>query len=321
MCPSGQVGTPPDCSAPPPEIFEEYAPRAAVYEALPGFLLKLNGGGPAGERVTSPGSPVWARLSGSRGSHSPDRSTVGQDYDFERFTAEAGMDVSLGESFTGSISLIHVRGSAEVSSPFGGGDIEAEGLGVSIGASWRIEGGYYANGNLSLTDYDVDVTSGDTNVGTLKRGAFARGTLLNLEAGRRIRMSEKLNLTPRAWMTRSGVSIDTFTDSVDARVSAAETARFTGGVGAVAETARAIEGGVFSLRGSVDLEQKLDDAETAVDVSGTRLESKSQKTRLLLGLGGVYRKGRFSVSGEVSMGGLGSDDTKYAGQLSFGWRF
>ena len=321
MCPSGQVGTPPDCTTPPPEIFEEYAPRAAVYEALPGFLLKLNGGGPTGERVTSPGSPVWARLSGSRGSHSPDRSTVGQDYDFERFTAEAGMDVSLGESFTGSISLIHVRGSAEVSSPFGGGDIEAEGLGVSIGASWRIEGGYYANGNLSLTDYDVDATSGDTNVGTLKRGAFARGTLLNLEAGRRIRMSERLNLTPRAWMTRSGVSIDTFTDSVDARVSAAETARFTGGVGAVAETARAIEGGVLSLRGSLDLEQKLDDAETAVDVSGTRLESKSQKTRLLLGLGGVYRKGRFSVSGEVSMGGLGSDDTKYAGQLSFGMRF
>ena len=134
-------------------------------------------------------------------------------------------------------------------------------------------------------------------------------------------MSEKLNLTPRAWMTRSGVSIDTFTDSVDARVSAAETARFTGGVGAVAETARAIEGGVLSLRGSLDLEQKLDDAETAVDVSGTRLESKSQKTRLLLGLGGVYRKGRFSVSGEVSMGGLGSDDTKYAGQVSFGMRF
>ena len=307
---------------PKPLVFmEEYAPRAAVYEALPGFLLKLNGGGPAGERVTSPGSPVWARLSGSRGSHSPDHSTVGQDYDFERSAAEAGMDVSLGESFTGSISLIHVRGSAEVSSPFGGGDIEAEGLGVSIGASWRIEGGYYANGNLSLTDYDVDATSGDSNVGTLKRGAFARGTLLNLEAGRRIEMSKRLNLTPRAWMTRSGVSIDTFTDSVDARVSAAETARFTGGVGAVAETARAIEDGSLSLRGSVDLEQKLDDAETAVDVSGTRLESKSQKTRLLLGLGGVYRKGRFSVSGEVSMGGLGSDDTKYAGQLSFGMRF
>ena len=220
-------------------LHEVYAPRTALYEALPGFLLRLNGGGPEGERLRSPGSPVWARLSGSRGSHSPDRSTVGKEYDFERFTAEAGLDVSLGESLTGSISLIHVRGSAEVSSPFGGGDIEVKGIGVSLGASWTGAGGYYANGSLSLTNYDVELASGDRSVGTLKKNAAARGTLLNLEAGRRIKMSERLNLTPRAWMTRSGVSIDTFTDSVDARVSAAETARFTGGVGVAAGTERA----------------------------------------------------------------------------------
>ena len=300
---------------------EEYAPRAALYEALPGFLLRLNGGGPAGERLRSPGSPVWARLTGSRGSHEPDRSTVGQEYDFERFEAEAGLDAGMGEHFTGSISVRHVRGSAEVSSPFGGGDIEAEGIGVSLGASWKGPGGYYANGSLSLTDYDLDVSSGDTNVGTLKRDVASRGTLLSLEAGRRIKMSERMNLTPRAWLARSAVSVDAFTDKVDARVSVAETARFTGGVGVAAQTAWAIEGGSFSLRGSLDLTQTLDDAETAVDVSGERLESKSAKTRLLLGLGGVYRKGRFSVSGEVSMGGLGSEDTQYSGQVSFGMRF
>ena len=67
------------------KFHEVYAPRAALYEALPGFLLRLGGGGPAGERVTSPGSPVWARLSGSTGSHAPDRATVGAEYDFNRF--------------------------------------------------------------------------------------------------------------------------------------------------------------------------------------------------------------------------------------------
>ncbi len=303
------------------QFHEVYAPRAALYEALPGFLLRLNGGGPEGERLRSPGSPVWARLSGSTGSHAPERSTVGQEYDFERLAVEAGLDVSLGESLSGSISVRHVRGSAEVTSPFGGGDIEAEGLGVSIGTSWRIAGGWYANGSLLLTDYDVDVSSGDMNIGTLKRDASARGALLSLEAGRRIRMSERMSLTPRAWATRSEVSIDKFTDAVDARFSAPDAERFTGGAGIVAETGRTWDGGTFSLRGSVDLEQKLDDAETAVDVSGAKLESKSAKTRVLLGLGGVYRKGRFSVSGEVSMGGLGSDDTQYAGRVSFGMRF
>ena len=89
----------------------------------------------------------------------------------------------------------------------------------------------------------------------------------------------------------------------------------------VAETKRTWDGGTFSLRGSVDVEQKLGDAETLVDVSGEKLESKSAKTRLLLGLGGVYRVGRFSVSGEVSMGGLGSDDAEYAGRVSIGMPF
>ena len=304
-----------------PTFIEEYAPRAAVYEALPGFLLRLNGGGPGGERITSPRSPVWMQLSVSRGSHSPERSTVGQEYDFDRFAVGAGLDVAMGEDFTGSISLRHVTGSAEVSSPFGGGDIEAEGIGVSLGASWKGLGGYYANGSLSLTEYDVDVSSDDREIRTLKRDAGARGTLLNFEAGRRIALSEKMNLTPRAWMVRSAISVDKFTDKVAARVSVADTARFTGGLGMIAETARDLDNGTLSLRGSLDLAQTLDDAETVVDVSGTKLESKSAKTKLLLGLGGVYRMDRFSISGEVSMGGLGSDDTEYAGRVTFGLRF
>ena len=303
------------------KFHEVYAPRAALYEALPGFLLRLGGGGPAGERVTSPGSPVWARLSGSTGSHAPDHATVGAEYDFNRFTAQVGLDVGMGEHFTGSISVRHVTGSAEVSSPFGRGDIEADGIGVSLGASWKGAGGYYANGSLSLTNYDMDIDSGDRSVGTLKKDAAARGNSLGIEAGRRIKMNGKMNLTPRAWATRSEVSIDTFTDSAGAHFSLDDARRLTGGVGVVAETARAWDGGTFSLHGSVDVEQKLDDAETLVDVSGEKLESKSAKTRLLLGLGGVYRVGRFSVSGEVSMGGLGSDDAEYAGRVSIGMRF
>ena len=149
-----------------------------------------------------------------------------------------------------------MTGSADVSAPTGGGDIEAVGLGVSIGTSWRVAGGWYANGSLSLTDYDVDVQSGADEIRVLKRDASARGMNLSLEAGRRIEMNGKMNLTPRAWMTRSDVSIDKFTDAVDARFSAPDAARFTGGAGMVAETERTWDGGTFSLRGSVDLEQR-----------------------------------------------------------------
>ena len=46
-----------------------YAPRAAVYEALPGFLLRLDEAGEAaGERLRRPDSPGWVRVSRGQGS-------------------------------------------------------------------------------------------------------------------------------------------------------------------------------------------------------------------------------------------------------------
>ncbi len=56
-------------------------------------------------------------------------------------------------------------------------------------------------------------------------------------------------------------------------------------------------------------------------MSGERLESKSPETRFLFGLGGVYRKGRFSLGGEVAVYGLGSDDSEYAGRVTLRMRF
>ena len=310
---------PPPEPTPPPAFTEEYAPRAALYEALPGFLLRLSGADPVGERFSSPDSPVWVRLSGSSGSYAPGHSSVGAEYRFERRKVQAGVTVSLRENLTGSISLFKVQGSAEAESPFGGGRIEADGLGASIEASWRIDGGYYAGGGLTLTDYGVDISS-DTR-GNLKRDARARAYFLRFEAGRRIALNEEIRLTPRAWLTRAAVSVDDFTDKADARFSLADAARLTGGLGVIAETARAWEGGTFSLRGSMDLEKNLDDAQTVVDVSGEPLKSQSAKTRLLLGLGGGYRKGRFSIGGEVSTDGVGSDDTEYSGRVTIGMRF
>ena len=124
-------------------------------------------------------------------------------------------------------------------------------------------------------------------------------------------------------MARTAFEADQFTDAVNSRVSVGDASRFTGGLGVVAETARARNwrGGALSLRGSADLAQTLGGVETGVDVSGAKLESKSPKTRLLLGLGGTYRKGRFSMGAEIAAGGLGSGDARYSGQFTFGWRF
>ena len=45
------------------DFIGEYAPRAAIYEVLPNFLLRLNKQGTQGTRIWSPDSPYWVRLS------------------------------------------------------------------------------------------------------------------------------------------------------------------------------------------------------------------------------------------------------------------
>ena len=93
------------------------------------------------------------------------------------------------------------------------------------------------------------------------------------------------------------VEVDDFTDAVDSRVSVGDASHLTGGLGVVAEVARNRNrrGDSLSLRGS-------------------------SRTRLLLGLGGSYQRGRLTIDAEVSAGGFGSDDAQYTGRVTFGLR-
>ena len=301
-----------------------YAPRAAVYEALPGFLLRLDGAGAAaGERLHKTGSPAWVRVSGGRGSYGSGRASVGASYDFDRFGVEAGLDVALSVAgdVTGSVSVRHVRGSADITAPTGGGRIAAEGLGAALGATWRGDAGYYVNGRVSVTRYKADLRSAGR--GRLKSDAGATVRSLGLEAGRRLALGETMHLTPRAWLVRSDMSLSGFRDAVGSHVSLAEGARTAAGLGVVAGTVLSWDGGerTFSLRGEIGVERSLGDTEMAVDVSGERLRSATGSTRAVLGIGGVYRLGRSSLGGEVTASGPGSDDSSFTGSFRFAMRF
>ncbi len=64
-------------------------------------------------------------------------------------------------------------------------------------------------------------------------------------------------MTPRVWVVGSRVTVDSFTDAVDARVSFPATDRVIGGLGFVADTTRPWGEGEFVLRGSMDVERLL----------------------------------------------------------------
>ena len=300
---------------------EEYAPRAAIYESLPEVLLRLTGAaGPTGRFVLPPDSPSWVRLSGGRRAYEPDRSTVVAKHDFDRIEVEVGRNVPFGEEARGWISAGHVRGSADVSSPTGGGKIDVEGIGISLGVHWQSANDYYATGSFSLTDYSIDLSS-DT-LGRLKSGVDGDGRSMAVEAGRHIAFRDTMQFMPRAWLTRSKGSADRFTDVVDARVSFPDPDRLVGGFGVTAKTADTGDSGGLSLHGSLDIERIFSGAQTDVHVSGEKLSQRPAKDSVLVALGGTYRRGPFSFGAQVSAReGLGSEGREYSGSLNLEIRF
>ncbi len=301
-----------------------FAPRAAVYEALPGVLLRLDepGGIGDGDLLRSPGMPVWARIAGGRGSYRARRATVGADYDVDRFSVETGVDFPLDQGpfegeLTGWAGLRIVSGSAKVSAPTGGGRIEAVGRGVTGGLAWEGEDDWYGKGRLSLTRYSADLISAAR--GGLKSGAGALVHSLGLEGGRRFGldlMGVKTRLTARGVLRRSGILLDKFDDGLFSRVSVREGDRLAAGAGVIAETGLLPSDGAdrLVLRGSLDAEQVLNGG-SAVDVSDTLLESKAGGTRFGAGFGAAYRMGNYTIGGSVKADGLGSGDSSYSGSL------
>ena len=93
-----------------PMFMEEYAPRAAVYEALPDFLLRLTGQGPSRTCGSVPDEPVWVRFAGGQGSYEADRSTTGATYNLERFETEGGLSAAFNDTTKGWVSVRHVWG-------------------------------------------------------------------------------------------------------------------------------------------------------------------------------------------------------------------
>ena len=305
------------------DFVTSHAPRAAVYEALPGFMLRLESRGASGKRLRNSGSPAWVRLSVGERSYEPDHSRVGVAYDIGRFEAEAGVEFTLlrQANVTGWASLRHVRGSADVSAPTGGGKIEATGIGPSLGLSWENAAGYFGNGRISVTRYETDLRADGR--GLLKEGVGATIRALAVEAGRRFSLSDDLSLMPQAWLTLSDVSMDVFRDAVGTRVSLGKTERSIAGFGIVTETTHSWSGseGKLVLRGRLGVEGVLGDAGTVVEVSGEHLHSEAARTWGVLGLSAAYRWNQWALGAEVSASGLGSDESGYAASLRLVMQF
>ena len=213
----------------PPMFMEEYAPRAALYEALPDVLLGLHARTPTAPRT----APAWFTVSGRTGSRDFDRSTVGIEVDTDYLEAELGKHVPLEGGFDAWAALHYLTGTAEVDSPVQGGDIDVQGFGASLEVRWSQAGHSYVSGQASLMNYDLDLDSDKR--GRLKSGVDAYAWAVRLEAGRHLQRGA-VQLSPRIRLEHASVSVDRFTDAVGARVSYPDEDRLTAALGVLAET-------------------------------------------------------------------------------------
>ncbi|MXZ80316.1 MAG: autotransporter outer membrane beta-barrel domain-containing protein, partial [Gammaproteobacteria bacterium] len=297
----------------PASLFvETFAPRAAVYEALPAILLNLNDAGQE-TGTPPPDRHSFARTLAKSGGHGPECSTVGQRHRFEYAGVQAGRHLELAEGLEASVALHRVWSTIDVTAGTGGGEIGVEATGLVLGGSWSGPDGYYAKGSLSATHYRFGAWSQDEAVGRLASEVGARGSLARFEAGRRMDPGTGLELEPRIWVERSTLSADGFTDATGSRVSVAGTARVTGGVGMTVRSEHRAGTGRMALRGSVDLAHVFGGRTAVVDVSGSRLVSEANGTEMRLGLAGIYRQDRWSLAVEASVNGSDPDDARGAG--------
>ena len=301
----------------------QYGPRAAVYEAMVATLFGLNGRSKfAGKTIRSPESPQWISVIGGRGSHEPELSTVGSEYKFSRYEVEAGVDFELNENLISSISARLLSGSADVSASTGGGEIGATGYGLGASLTWQGTEGFYSKGRLSTTRFKVDLQS-DMR-GALKNDVGASIFTLDLEAGKRNAVSEKTIMTPRAWLSRSTLSMDSFTDAIGANVSIDDAHLSTGGIGVAVETEldQKAEGEKLSLRGSLDVERTLSGGNSTVRVSGEQLKWTGDDSRILFSIGLTKRSGdRLKFDANLRVDGLGSKDRENSANFNFRYSF
>ena len=304
-----------------PMFVEEYAPRAALYEALPDVLLRLQHRDAVRAPRSRPEHSEWARVTVRTGSQDFDRSTVGSEYDTDYVEIEAGRHMLLDNGLDAWMALQYLTGTADVSSPVKGGDIDVQGLGLSLELCRGCESGdWYASGRLALARYDLDLSSDER--GRLQSGVEATTWSLRLEAGWRLQWDDRIQLTPRLRLEHANVSVDRFTDAVEARVSYPDEDRFAVALGVMAETVPgAMEGGL-SLWGSLDVEHRPGDRQTVARVSGERLTAQPESDSLLLGVGGTWQRNGLKVrAGLSAREELDSGGEEYGATLALDLQF
>lgn len=304
-----------------------YAPAVPLYEAYAGVLQSLNEFGTLRQRtggrevddgqsaadagndeVNDQGKAIWTRIDGTHSHFEPETSTSGTEYDVNSWTLQVGVDGMLHEGgagvLIGGLSFHVDTASADVSSRFGKGDIDATGYGFDGTLTWYGNSGFYIDTQAGVTWYSSDLKSSTLHT-TLADDNDGFGYGLSVEAGQKIALTNRWSLTPQAQLAYSSVRFDDFTDAYGAAASLDDGDSLTGrlGISADYDSDWKDASGKISrskLYGIANLYYDFLDG-SDVDVSGTKLISENQALWAGVGMGGSlsWADDRYVAYGEA----------------------
>ena len=292
-------------------------PTATIYESAPALAFGAFGRMPTlaqrvGERQVGAGRDgFWLRLTGGRGSATPDTSTAGASWDFTNSGLQVGYDRVLDDAGAGQLVLGVTaqagRASADVVNAAGAGDIDMTSAGVGLTATWTLDSGFYLDAQLSLNRLSADFATGAA--GSLASGRDGTLAGFSLEAGHRLALGAKSALVPQAQLTFGRLNGADFTDAQGNMVDLGTHSMTTVRLGlAYQYQDPAAPGTTLYVIGNLlrDLS-----TETTVLVDGTRLAARNDRTWAEIGEGGTVEIGERTTAyaeGSYRKAGGGDND-------------
>jgi len=319
-----------------------YQPGVPLYESYGQILLGMNGLSTfrqrVGDRYSGAGdvaapssvrapSPIWARVEGQHTKMTPSN-TTGSTYTADQMKLQSGFD---GLAFTNhlgqlifGVSAHYTTLTSDIKSFYGNGKINVEGAGLGASLTWFGDNGFYVDGQSQVTWYKSDLSS--DLAGTVAGNKLGYGYAVGAEGGRRVALGGNFSLTPQAQLTYSSVNFDSFTDRFGAVVSNDRARSLLGRAGLSLDHQRVAQdndGRVArsDIYGIANLYYEFLNG-TAVDVSGTKFASATDRLWGGVGVGGNYRWAgdKYAVYGEVSFNTSladAGDNYAYKGTVGF----
>lgn len=314
-----------------------FQPAAPLFEAYPSALIGLLDMPTLKQRVGDyavneeiEAREARVRIRGNRTEWVPSSTTLYEGSQ-DTWGLDVGVDAPIYHNehgvLVGGLTASYQQSVAQISSPYGSGNLDTMALGLGGSLTWYDNSGFYLDAQGRVLWMQSDINS--ATLGPIAIDNTAVGYALSLEGGYQFALTDELSVIPQAQVSVRSVAFDDITQAT--------------GLGPV--TASLLDGTESELRLGVAVEHKSSwqasngttssstlyaigniyyaiDGQTAVSVDRTELTSQRSKLSAGVGLGGTLNlnDGATSLFGEVSFRtGLdsGFSDNEVRGKVGF----